>query len=231
MLCVTGCTKDEPGDPETPSNSVPDPEGTVLVSMRNGNNGGTAVYPVSGNTGFLIDAEDNFQGRFVSLGAMKGLGNVTKIPTTGWAAKVKVVPGYGYVGASLGSGVTYFRIYVTDWITDAIYDGVIGADVKYQSPFVVTSDAKELTLSETVVNLSSHYDRPTITISPFNANWSVSASATNSTYRDWCGTWASDINSFTIQANVVGMGPDTATVTVKVEGLPEKTITVTYPGY
>jgi hypothetical protein len=69
---------------------------------------------------------------FTTIGQMSGLGNITTIPTSGWASKVAVIPGYGYVARC---NATHVRIYVEEYILAAGTNGVIGAVVKYQSPF------------------------------------------------------------------------------------------------
>lgn len=120
--------EDEQFDPDA---EVPDPEGTVILSMRN--NKGTRL-----DGSIYIDEGDNFSGAsFASLGAVNGLGNVSYIPTTGWASKMAVMPGNGYVAYS---GGVYYRIYVLGYTLSGS-DAIIGADVKYQKPFWGT-DAK-----------------------------------------------------------------------------------------
>lgn len=138
----TSCGGDEPSDPGKPDTpvtppfqTVEDPEGTVRFGMRNQNNGDTYL----GN--LHIDKADNFSvngsGKIVDLGEMKGLGNVSYIPKIGWADKVSVVPGHGYVLCQYyGSGEPKFtRIYVLDYIVAAGSSGIIGAEIKYQEPF------------------------------------------------------------------------------------------------
>jgi hypothetical protein len=236
-LFISGCDKD---DPDNPSSSVPDPAGTVLVSMRNWDNGGTRVTPDGCYGDFVIWRDDNFYHpdfdnyKFTTIGAMKGIGNITKIPASGWADKVSVMPGYGYVGASYRSdvshtsiGVTYFRIYVEDYITSTS-GGIIGAEVKYLSPFHVKSDASAISVSQSVVNLSNtHGYSEDIAISPYLTTWTVSSSA------DWCWVATTGLDRFRIwvgRNNEYNSSPRTATVTVKIESLPDKTITVTQAG-
>ncbi|MCL2098148.1 MAG: DUF5036 family protein [Bacteroidales bacterium] len=105
--------------------------------MRNSANGGTRVTPSGTGNYFYIDGANNFYGdyhKFVTIGPMKGLGNVTQIPSSGWASEVAVQPGYGYVARCESYGA-YVRIYVVKYV-EAVGGGIIGADVKYQSPFV-----------------------------------------------------------------------------------------------
>ena len=267
ILFYTGCKEDkdpndgnrttiiDPDDNSTPSDnpnvSVSDPEGTIQVTMRNANNGTTHVLPDNCYDNFYIGGDDNFYGtqrygtnfKFATVGKVNGLGNITKIPTSGWANPIAIVPGYGYVGASYDAdsdfpskarGVTYVRIYVIDWVVSTS-GGIIGAEVKYQSPFPFKPDVKEITLSETSINLpasgtngTNHwFNFPTtiVTVSPSNANWSVTSSDDS-----WCLVWTNNINSFGISYMRNYSTPRTTTLTVRVEGLPDKTITVTQQG-
>lgn len=142
MLVVSAafvaCSKDDGGDPDDPGSKVPDPEGTMVLNMRNENNGVTYLY-IENWPGIWINHSDNFESidgtEFVSLGKMKGLGNVTKIPETGWQSSVAVKPEYGYVAKWGGN---YCRLYVVQELLAAGTNGVIGAEVKYQYPFEPT---------------------------------------------------------------------------------------------
>lgn len=127
---ATGCAKSDADDPDSPNSniSVPDPEGTVTVSLRNANSGKTYLDDYS----IYIDKADNFTGGwFVSLGKVKGLGNVTRIPASGWSSTIAVVPGEGYVAYSGGN---FFRIYVVRYTTN-VANEIIGAEIKFQRPF------------------------------------------------------------------------------------------------
>ena len=98
----------------------------MTVSLRNENSGGTSV------DGIRIDEADNFSGAyFVSLGSMKGLGNVTRIPSSGWNEKAAVIPGTGYVAYNNGE---FYRLYVDSYTLNASNE-IIGATIKYQHPF------------------------------------------------------------------------------------------------
>lgn len=153
ILCaaalVTACGKDEPGvGPDNnggsdappvidPNEQVADPEGTVTLSMRNENSGKTVLNDM------YIDKADNFTGSygwvFVNLGSMQGLGNVSYIPKSGYASKVSVTPGNGYVAVRAANSYyglkeELYRLYVTGYTLD-IAGQIIGAEVKYQEPF------------------------------------------------------------------------------------------------
>ena len=141
MLTIgfTSCSKDDDSKKSDKDNtegsqggqgnqgtSVSDPVGTVSLSMLNESNGNTKF-------GYIyIDAANNFAGAdFTSIGTVKGLGNVTKIPFVGWAGQLSVKPGCGYVAFM---AQTFVRIYVEDYIKNG-FGQIIGATIKYQAPF------------------------------------------------------------------------------------------------
>lgn len=85
-----------------------------------------------GSSSIYIGNDYNFNnGNFVSLGSVKGLGNVAYIPTVGWASNVAVRKNTGYVAYVNGE---FYRIFAENEITGTT-GGVIGYDVKYQAPF------------------------------------------------------------------------------------------------
>ena len=127
-LLSVSCSKSDAVDPNDPNAQLPDPSGTITLSMRNANSGMTYLA----DSNIYIDKADNFTGAtYVSLGPVRGLGNVNYIPKTGWVSTVAVVPGEGYVAYSNG---TFYRIYVTGYTTN-VSNEIIGAEVKYQTPF------------------------------------------------------------------------------------------------
>ena len=115
--------------------------------MRNRDNGNTRLEYI------YIDDGNNFSGSysyFASIGKVRGLGNVSDIPTSGWASQVAVNPGYGYVAYNGGDN-QFYRIYVEDYIVST-GGGIIGADIKYQTPFkgrdeAISLDQKSLTFT------------------------------------------------------------------------------------
>lgn len=135
VCIITGCSSDDPEVPETsetgsqvsPDTPVPDPEGTISLSMRDYNNGYT-------NLDYIYIKDENFKGEyFASVGAVNGLGNISQIPISGWSKSVAVTPGNGYVAHS-DYYDKWYRIFVTDYIVSTT-GGIIGADIKYQAPF------------------------------------------------------------------------------------------------
>jgi len=138
-----------PGGIIDPSANVPDPAGTIELSMRRSDQGDTHLN----ESGIHINKSDNFSfdyynGKIASYGAVKGLGNVGNIPTNGWADEITVKPGYGYVAYCYNryddaENGQYYRFYVVDYITTA-GGSVIGADVKYQKPFYGKDEAIQI---------------------------------------------------------------------------------------
>jgi hypothetical protein len=155
MCLAVGCSKDD--DPNDPDNSVPDPAGTVTVNIAE--NAGIDIQGYSYSVirwhspdnfylagGYYYEGY-NYQEYNVSicnLGAMSGLGNITKIPTSGFTVpkgndrSVACETGHGYVikfENGDGSNPTYVRLYVVESIVSTS-GGIMGAKVKYQYPFV-----------------------------------------------------------------------------------------------
>ena len=151
LVFATGCGKDEDESKNNGNNLgnnsekiVSDPEGTITIAVRNyDGKTWTSVRPDGcDNDAIGIGMDNNFFGYsrdywdFATFGKVSGLGNVNKIPTSGWANAVAVTLGTGYVARYQGGNkTTYVRIYVIDYILSATSGGVIGANIKYQSPF------------------------------------------------------------------------------------------------
>lgn len=140
-----------PGGTIDPSANVPDPAGTIELSMRREDQGDTFLdesnIHINNSDNFEFDSGWSYNGKIASYGAVKGLGNVSNIPTNGWADEISVKPGYGYVAYlynknSVENG-QYYRFYVVDYITTA-GGSVIGANVKYQKPFYGKDEAIQI---------------------------------------------------------------------------------------
>lgn len=143
-----GNDDDEPKHEEVvdPTKPVADPLGTVSLSMHNESNGDTSLGHIGiGDDNNFYDNDTYYsQLYFADMGEMAGIGNITSIPMAGWAKKVQVKPGHGYVayqrsystwnGETTYSDPTIYRIYVNDYITGGS-GGIIGAEIKYQTPF------------------------------------------------------------------------------------------------
>ncbi len=206
---MAACGKDEPGieqpgvdnpsAPIGPNETVSDPTGTVALSMRNENSGKTYLDNI------YIDKGDNFAGgQFVGLGAMKGLGNVSYIPKSGYASKVAVNRGNGYIAYAGGK---FYRIYVTDYILDVAAQ-ILGAEVKYQKPFYGIDEP--LRVDETALTFTSDGGSQPIvfnnsTIIPFT----IQSSA------PWCRVYASSTTDsyFLHDAVTIEVDPTSSAVT------------------
>lgn len=162
-LSLSGCDKDDASDPD---NKVPDPEGTVTVKIRNDKNSFVGSARMNAQNNFLSGGEN-----LVDLGAMKGLGNIVKIPESGWAYEVAVQPGHGYLHKTMESKDTvYYRIYVVDFLTNTS-DGIIGAEVKYQKFLVKSPEPTKLELSKENFEFSIKGTTENLVISTNVKNW------------------------------------------------------------
>lgn len=149
VICASflfSCTNGDDSDIEdnggtiiAPGKELPDPTGTVVFNLMQGDED----TEIKGFVPIHINNAYNFEGKysstyFVSLGKMKGLGNVTYVPQESWNSTVAVTPGEGYVAryspGYLDVGSVYARLYVVSEIVGTS-SGVIGYKVKCQAPF------------------------------------------------------------------------------------------------
>lgn len=167
LLCVafgallfSSCSKDDDAENDNsgpvinPDKNIPDPKGTITMNMMVGDDKDKSVSINDFGT-IQINSAYNFMGyegssyySFVSLGKMKGLGNVTAIPQDGWNYSVAVNPGEGYVVRYKGyydSQAIYARLYVVSEIAGTS-GGVIGYTIKCQAPFVFAPKFTESSL-------------------------------------------------------------------------------------
>ena len=156
LVCVTGCSKGDEGsytigEPtyadtgNGTDNSVPDPEGTITFSMANSGIrlGSNTAEQRGAGIGFANDgiwvAMTTSNNLFcqnctiASIGKVAGLGDIKKIPSSGFASMIAIETGCGYV-VKCNDG-TYGRLYVVEWVISTS-NAIIGAKVKYQYPFV-----------------------------------------------------------------------------------------------
>ena len=100
-LIFSSCSKDDDAENDNsgpvinPDKNIPDPKGTITMNMMVGDDEGKRVSIKDFGT-IQISSAYNFKGyeyncSFVSLGKMKGLGNVTAIPQDGWNSSVAVI--------------------------------------------------------------------------------------------------------------------------------------------
>ena len=120
IVCIgfASCSSD---DDSEKSNSIgdQDPEGTVVVNIRNESSGGydnlhfdmgpsytyTSTYNGTTKTEIItpiahlyMTPSNNLGGEeIVSVGRVNGLGSINKIPDSGWSTQVALNPGNGYI--------------------------------------------------------------------------------------------------------------------------------------
>lgn len=136
------------GKENGPETSISDPDGTIVANIRNEYQTHLYIFPV---IPIQIDDINNFTTpngwlpglEIISVGQVSGLGGIKTIPQSGWSSSVAVVPSCGYVvatpwqedGSINNDELCYARLYVEDYIVSTS-GGIIGAKVKYQSPFI-----------------------------------------------------------------------------------------------
>lgn len=173
-----------------PDVNVNDPAGTVSLSMMKGpsiSEGATRI----GGSYIYIGNDYNFDGGyFISLGTVKGLGNVSYIPTTGWADMVSVRNNNGYVAYSNG---TFYRIFVEKEIVGTT-GGIIGYDVKYQAPF----KGKDLELELPATSVSFDKKGGTENIVFDNKEFVVFTAKSS---EDWCQIIPTSTYNYSFLAN------------------------------
>ena len=173
-----------------PDINVNDPAGTVSLSMMKGSSISEGATRIGGSY-IYIGNDYNFDGGyFISLGTVKGLGNVSYIPTTGWADMVSVRNNNGYVAYSNGS---FYRIFVEKEIVGTT-GGIIGYDVKYQAPF--KGKDLELELPATSVSFDKKGGTENIV---FNNKEFVVFTAKSS--EDWCQIIPTSTYNYSFLAN------------------------------
>lgn len=196
LLAITfvACSSDDAstdGDGNIkPDVNVNDPTGTVSLSMMKGPSIREGATRIGGSV-IYIGNDYNFDGGyFISLGAVKGLGNVSYIPTQGWADMVSVRSDNGYVAYSNGA---FYRIFVEKEIVGTT-GGIIGYDVKYQAPF--KGKDLELELPATSVSFDKKGGTENIV---FNNKEFVVFTAKSS--EDWCQIIPTSTYNYSFLAN------------------------------
>ena len=196
LLCVafgalifSSCSKDDDAENDNsgpvinPDKNIPDPKGTITMNMMVGDDKDKSVSINDFGT-IQINSAYNFMGyegssyySFVSLGKMKGLGNVTAIPQDGWNYSVVVNPGEGYVVRYKGyydSQAIYARLYVVSEIAGTS-GGIIGYTIKCQAPFVF---APKFTESSLEFDADENLTKELTFVNPTNV--------TVKSHPDWC---------------------------------------------
>lgn len=195
LLCVafgalffSSCSKDDDAENDNggvvinPDKNIPDPKGTITMNMMVGD-GNDKWVSINDFGSIKINSAYNFTGgscSFVSLGKIKGLGNVTAIPQDGWNDYVAVNPGEGYV-VRVAEGYDYIsynyryaRLYVVSEIAGTS-GGIIGYTIKCQAPFVL---APKFTESSLEFDADEDLTKELTFVNPTNV--------TVKSYPDWC---------------------------------------------
>lgn len=215
LLCVafgalffSSCSKDDDAENDNggvvinPDKNIPDPKGTVTLNIMIGDDENKRV-DINGFGTIQINSAYNFVGyssdySFVSLGKLKGLGNVTAIPQDGWNRSVAVNPGEGYVARLVSGGYyddnysysesyRYARLYVVSEITGTS-GGVIGYTIKCQAPFVL---APKFTESSIEFDADEDLTKELTFVNPTNV--------TVKSHPDWCKVQAT-VKGFKVTA-------------------------------
>lgn len=201
LLCVafgalffSSCSKDDDAENDNggvvinPDKNLPDPTGTVTLNIMIGDDENKRV-DINGFGTIQINSAYNFVGydynySFVSLGKMKGLGNVTAIPQDGWNRSVAVNPGDGYVVRCKryysDELYIYARLYVVSEIAGTS-GGVIGYTIKCQAPFVL---APKFTESSIEFDADENLEKELTFVNPTNV--------TVKSHPDWCKVQATE---------------------------------------
>lgn len=204
LLCVafgalffSSCSKDDDAENDNggvvinPDKNIPDPKGTVTLNIMIGDDENKRV-DINGFGTIQINSAYNFVGyssnySFVSLGKMKGLGNVTAIPQDGWNYSIAVNYGDGYVArvqdvyyGNNSYSYRYARLYVVSEITGTS-GGVIGYTIKCQAPFVL---APKFTESSIEFDADENLEKELTFVNPTNV--------TVKSYPDWCKVQATE---------------------------------------
>lgn len=201
LLCVafgalffSSCSKDDDAENDNggvvinPDKNLPDPTGTVTLNIMIGDDENKRV-DINGFGTIQINSAYNFVGydynySFVSLGKLKGLGNVTAIPQDGWNRSVAVNPGDGYVVRCKryysDELYIYARLYVVSEIAGTS-GGVIGYTIKCQAPFVL---APKFTESSIEFDADENLEKELTFVNQTNV--------TVKSHPDWCEVKAAD---------------------------------------
>ena len=137
-LCMISCGDDDEGGTREDPVTTADPEGTIVANLTNDLHY-INFKPYSGLLG--MNSANNLrtdQMEIVSVGNVKGLSSITKIPENGWTNTTAAIPGYGYIlrsevkwdEASQKHLYMYVRVYVVDYMKSTS-GGIMGCTIKY----------------------------------------------------------------------------------------------------
>ena len=106
-LLLASCGKDD----ENFNNAVPDPTGTASYTLVSNTWSGGCENPIDWLT---FTGRLNLQAvSILTVGKVNGLGNITKIPTSGlWSNEAAAILNYGYIVKK--SDNTYIRVFISN---------------------------------------------------------------------------------------------------------------------
>ena len=154
LIFAVGCDKDDDDDGSGNNTTIKDPEGAITGNISSNPNVSITIVP-EGAGGFYIGwtGPSNFSLGCYNLydsgeifiydaGKVRGLGDITKIPTSGFSTRpgnsIACEVGHGYIikytSGRMTAPVYYVRLYVVEDIVNTS-GGIFGTKVKYQHPF------------------------------------------------------------------------------------------------
>lgn len=166
MVYISCGKEDKDSDESNDRSSViteNDPKGTIIANLqnifhptKNGyydggiDNMNNISYEYLGlNSSNNLEARSNggWGSQIVSLGEVKNLSQIKKIPNSGWTNQVAAIPGYGYIYrtphgfiySSPEPDISYARIYVVDYLKTSSGE-IVGVTIKYQENWVPESE-------------------------------------------------------------------------------------------
>ena len=139
MFLFTGCGKDDdPKDtPNSPNSSVSDPTGTITANIAIGAEislSGSALSWTNPDNIWIYAGTDNYGPNHISIcgvGKIAGLGNITKVPASGYTQPVEWGGSNKTLACEVGHGYV-IKIELYDW-------SEIKRGEEYASMFVVES--------------------------------------------------------------------------------------------
>lgn len=220
-------------DPDVP---VPDPEGTLELSMSPGGNALDDEFYIDKNYNFRyyyhnaygLDPNYGKNTMFTPLSTVNGLGNINYIPVVAWVDQVAAIKGRGYVAYSPRKD-KFYRLYVEpDTISGSSSSRYI---VRYQMPFLGTDE--EIKLDEKTITFDAEESEQALLFN--NENILV---YTCESSESWCRVYKCSDMEYGFLNNGVMIHvlpsdrsePRTATVTLKTAYGKETQISVTQAG-
>ena len=145
-VSFVSCGNDDDDNPNHNGSTITenDPEGTIMINLVNDDKD----VQIDGEWPYLyvgMTPQNNidtwyYNGQIVSVGKVKGLSAITKIPDSGWAERCAATAGCGYIirqskasanNSRVIDGYKYCRVYLVDFVTNTS-GGIMGATIKYQ---------------------------------------------------------------------------------------------------